>query len=171
MHEDPGTQLEMKLYWSAFLKTAVLFCSVMHLSRNVGSNAISALKVPSVQGSLPCFTCVEFCEISVESILEGNLLRLFFPEELVLVLCWVLQCLFIFSNWPLILTLVLMSALVAKFACIIRLSQTRAQMESGRISLAEVCLFSCVGELSDCIAEMHNTSPALLRISVHVLKK
>lgn len=169
MHEDPGTQLEIKLYWSAFLKIAVLFCNVMCLSLKVGSSSSSALKVPSLRVCLPCFTRVEsFVRFQWnQSIPEGN----FFPEGLVLVLCWVLQCLFIFSNWPIILTLVLMSALVAKFACFISLNQTRAQVEPGRISLAEVCLFSWVGELSDCIGEMHNTSSALLRISVHVLKK
>lgn len=59
VHEDPGTQLEMKLYWSAFLKTTVLFCSVVHPSLNVRSNSTSNLKMPSMQGSLLCSTCVE----------------------------------------------------------------------------------------------------------------
>lgn len=59
MHVDPGTQLEMKLYWGAFLKTTVLFCNGVHLSFKVGSISTSTLKVPSVQGSLPCSMHVE----------------------------------------------------------------------------------------------------------------
>lgn len=86
----------------------------------------------------------------------------FFAQELVLVLCWLLQCLLIFSNWPSILILILMSVLLATFACFMRLSQTSAEVEWGGMNPAELCPFCWVGKLSDCVGETRSTSPAFL---------
>lgn len=84
--------------------------------------------MPSVQDFLLCSMCVSLGDFSgINKFLKAACYK-FFPQELVLVLCWVLQCLLIFLNWPLILILILMSVLLAAFACFMRLSQTSAEV-------------------------------------------
>lgn len=167
-NEDPGSQLAVKLSWSTFLETAVLFCCVLHLSLEAGLSSASTLKMPSEQGSLLCSICVEGlwdCS-GINKLLKAACYDLFsFPRNLYRFFA---GCCSVIIILRLILTVVLISALLAEFACFIRL---RDMDKSGGISLAEVYPFSWVGKLSDCTGDMHSTFPALLITSLCFMKK
>lgn len=126
IYEGPGTQLAAKLSWSTFLETTALFSCVLYLSLETGLNSTSGLKVPSEQGSLLCSVLRVVRFQWNQKLLKAACYDFFF---LGICIGSLLHAAVLLIILKLILTLVLISALLAKFARSIRLSQTRAKVE------------------------------------------